>query len=194
MKRTFLLISLLSLMASGFACTEQPISGGGTSPTDAYQRLFAAVKAKDTEAIKSNMTKTTQQFAEFASKKNNKPIEEVYENGFTATTMSPTLPQIRDERISENMGAIEVWSSRDSRWEDLPFILEDGAWKLAIGEMFAGSYKSPGKGRDRLEKEAANTDWDAHIQAADPSLDTNMQPVAPGASPPAGSNTKPNSP
>lgn len=194
MKRTFCTISLLAFLTMGFACSEQPISGGGTSPTDAYQRLFAAVKAKDTEAIKSNMTKTTQQFAEFASKKNNKPIEEVYENAFTATTMSSTLPQIRDERISENMGAIEVWNSRDSRWEDLPFVLEDGAWKLAIGEMFAGTYRSPGKGRDRLEKEAANTDWDAQMKAADPTLDTNTQPMGPSVVPPANSNANSSSP
>ena len=78
------------------------------------------------------------------------------ENGHTETTFSDTLPPIRDERIKDNMGAIEVWNSKSSKWEDLPFIYEDGAWKLAVGEAFAGSFKSPGKGRDQLEKEAAN--------------------------------------
>ena len=37
-----------------------------------------------------------------------------------------------------------------------PFVNEGGSWKLAIGEMFAGTFKSPGKGRDQKEKEAAN--------------------------------------
>ena len=80
----------------------------------------------------------------------------MYENGFTSTTFSATLPTIRDERIKDNMGAIEVWNAEKSIWEDLPFVNEDGAWKLAIGEMFAGAFKSPGKGRDEREKEAAN--------------------------------------
>src|SRR5437667_2244536 len=90
------------------------------------------------------------------SQRNKTPIDKVFENGFTMTTFSDTLPTIRDERIVDNMGAIEVWNSKDSKWEDLPFIKEDGAWKLAVGELFAGSFKSPGKGRDIIEKEAAN--------------------------------------
>ncbi len=74
----------------------------------------------------------------------------------TATTMTDSLPNIRDERIADDMGAIEVWNTKDSRWEDLPFILEDGGWKLAVGDQWAGTFKSPGKGRDLVEREAAN--------------------------------------
>ena len=66
------------------------------------------------------------------------------------------LPNIRDERVKDNMGALEVWNSKESKWEDLPFMVEGGQWKLAIGEMWANTWKSPGKGRDQIEKEAAN--------------------------------------
>ena len=148
-------------MAFGFACggaggsTAAPGSSGD-SPTEAYKRLYAAVKKKDTEAIKAQMTAKSQDFAKMASEKNNKPIEEVFANGFTATTFAEKLPEIRDQRVSENMGSVEVYNSKDSRWEDLPFINENGGWKLAVGELFAGSFKSPGKGLDALEKEAAN--------------------------------------
>ncbi len=127
------------------------------TPTDAYKRLYAAVKAKNTDAIKNEMTKGTQDFAISASQMQKKPIEQVFENGFTATTFSPSLPEIRDQRIAGNMGAIEVWNSKESTWEDLPYILENGKWKLAIGELFAGTYKSPGKGRAALEREASNS-------------------------------------
>ena len=72
------------------------------------------------------------------------------------------------------MGAVEVWNSRDSKWEDLPFVKEDGMWKLAVGDVFAGSYQSPGMGLDRKEKEAANAVANnAPIQ----SVDTNKIPV-----------------
>ncbi len=128
----------------------------GDSPTKAYKRLFAAVKSKNTESIKAQMTKKSIDFAGMASQRNNTPIEKVFENGFTATTFSETLPTIRDERIKDNMGAVEVWNTKESKWEDLPFILEDGAWKLAVGDLFAGTFVSPGRGRDSLEKEAAN--------------------------------------
>ncbi|CAN5390482.1 hypothetical protein BH20ACI2_BH20ACI2_17280 [soil metagenome] len=140
-----------------------PIAGCGGSkttsedtPTAAYKRLYSAVKSKDIESIKLQVTKKTVSMAEMSAQRFGKPLDQAYENGFTATTFSNTLPSMRDERIKGDMGAVEVWNAKDSKWEDLPFILEDGTWKLAMGDAFAGSYQSPGKGRDFREREAAN--------------------------------------
>ena len=150
----FLAVTSFSL---AFACSGgQNAVGGGSSPTDAYKKLFAAVKSKDTEAIKLQLTKKTLDLGVSTSQRNKKPIEQVYENGFTATTFSDTLPNIRDERVKDDMGSIEVWNSKESKWEDLPFMKEDGGWKLAIGDLFSATYISPGPGRDYLEKKAAN--------------------------------------
>lgn len=126
------------------------------TPTEAYKRLYAAVKSKDSEAIKQQVTKKTIELAEMSAQRFGKPVEQAYENGFTATTFSDTLPTMRDERVKDDMGAVEVWNAKDNKWEDLPFILEDGTWKLAMGDAFSGSYQSPGKGRDFREREAAN--------------------------------------
>jgi len=159
MKKIILGIILLTVASALIGCNQSSGSSAGTSensPTGAYKRLYAAVKAKDTEAIKAVMTKKTLDFAKVLSSQQNKPIEQVFENGFTATTFSPTLPQIRDERVKDNMGAVEVFNSKDNKWEDLPFVNEDGSWKLAIGEMFANTWTSPGKGQSEKEREAAN--------------------------------------
>lgn len=40
--------------------------------------------------------------------------------------------------------------------EDLPFVRESDGWKLAIGELFSGTYKSPGKGKSVIDQEAIN--------------------------------------
>lgn len=155
MKRIFLLIFVLAALGAAFACGDGK-SAGAATPTEAYKQLYAAVKAKDTEAIKANLSKKTLEFAKMAAELNKTPGEEVFRNGMTETTMSETLPRVRDERINGNMGALEVWNSKESRWDDLFFILEDGTWKLAIGDAFAGTYVLPGKGRSEIEKEAAN--------------------------------------
>lgn len=148
-KKSRVLISvLLFAVAVGAACS--------TGPADGYRKLYTAVKSKNTDAIKARMTAKTLSFAEMAAKRNNTPIEKVLENGFTATTFAENPPEVRDERINENMGAVEVWNAADRRWEDLPFILENGEWKLAIGDLFAGGYKSPGKGQAMREAAAAN--------------------------------------
>lgn len=160
MYRIFLLISVLLVFGFAFACggSGQPAApgSGGDSPTEAYKRLYAAVKAKDMNAIKANLTKKSIEFGKMAAQRNNTEGDKIYENGFTGTTFADSLPEIRDQRVKENMGNVEVWNSKESRWEDLPFILEDGGWKLAVGDLFAGTFNSPGRGRDSLEKEAAN--------------------------------------
>ena len=157
-------IALLSLSVVigiiGIACGSQnPASTGnatGDTPTAAYKRLYSAVKSKNTDAIKKEMSKKTQDFAVSAAQRQNTPIEKVFENGFTATTFADSLPEIRDERVNGDMGAVEVWNSKDSRWEDLPFVKEADGWKLAVGDLFAGTFNSPGKGRAAKEQEAAN--------------------------------------
>lgn len=147
----------------------------GDSPTASYRRLYSAVKSKNTEAIKNQLTKKTIEFGAMAAQRNNTPIDKIYENGFTATTFSDSLPTMRDERMNGDMGALEVWNSKEKHWEDLAFIKEDGKWKLAVGEMFAGTYKSPGPGQDQLDKQAANAAANNEIQPANlgPSMPIN---------------------
>lgn len=158
MHRIFALLLVLSAFVTFIGCGSGPAvpGSGADSPTEAYKRLYAAVKSKNTEQIKATMTQKSLDFAEMVSGKNNTPIEKVFENGFTATTFAEKLPEIRDERIKDNFGSVEVWNSKESRWEDLPFVKVDGTWKFAMGELFAGSFESPGKGRDMKDKEAAN--------------------------------------
>jgi len=148
----------LLLTALAVACGSQGSATTSTSdtPTEAYKRLYTAVKSKDTNAIKAEMSKQSVAFVESAASMQKKKVEEVYSNGLTGTTFSDTMPEIRDERVKGTMGAVEVYNSREKKWEDLPFVLEDGKWKLAIGDAFKDTFKSPGKGRDQKEKEAAN--------------------------------------
>ncbi|MFL6468168.1 MAG: hypothetical protein ACJ72Z_09460 [Pyrinomonadaceae bacterium] len=162
MRRIFLLVSIAAFVIFNMACggaatTEPGCAAGGDTPTAAYKRLYEAVKSKNTETIKAQMTKNSVELANMISSQNKTPLDKVFENGFTGTTFSPALPDIRDERVDCNMGAIEVWNAKEQKWEDLPFIIEDGEWKLAIGELFKGSFKSPGKGLSIREAEAANS-------------------------------------
>lgn len=127
------------------------------SPTEAYKLLYAAVKSKNTDAIKSVMSKQTIAFGQMVSQRNNTPLEKVYENGFLASTFAESLPEIRDERIKGDMGAVEVWDAKEQRFQDVAFINENGGWKLAVGDQFGGTYQSPGKGLAQIELESSNS-------------------------------------
>ena len=163
--KKYLALFLLMLSAAAFvACGDTPngstasnaVQHPNDTPTEAYKRLFAAVKSKNTEAIKAEFSKNSIAAAQAQASRVNVPVEEVYKNGFTATTFSETLPEIRDQRINGDMGAIEVWNSQDSKWEDLPYIREETGWKLAVGEAFSGAWKRPGMGRAMRELNASN--------------------------------------
>ncbi|CAN5343217.1 hypothetical protein BH10ACI1_BH10ACI1_33180 [soil metagenome] len=130
--------------------------GNAQSPTEAYKMLYASVKCKNPEKIKMVMSENSIGFAGFVSGQQKKTVEEVLANGFTATTFSETLPQMRDERIKDNFGALEVWNSQDKKWEDVPFILEASGWKAAFGDMFKGNYERPDIGQSVKEQLAAN--------------------------------------
>ena len=79
-------ITLLSLSVIigiiGIACGSQnpPSTGNATgdTPTAAYKRLYSAVKSRNTDAIKKEMSKKTQDFAGAAAQRQNTPIEKVF--------------------------------------------------------------------------------------------------------------------
>ncbi len=167
MSRIITIFCIVFICLAAISCSQSPAPNSNTAervcspisdtPTEEYKRLYAAVKEKNTDGIKAEMSAKSQEFAESLAERQKKTAAEVYANGFTATTFAPELPEIRDERVAGCWAAVEVRNNKDNRWEDLPYINQDGSWKLAVGEMFGGSYKSPGKGQDQREKEAANT-------------------------------------
>jgi hypothetical protein len=173
-----LLISTILIIS----CQKQGAANGELG--EAYKKLYEAVKSKDSERIKQIMSKDSIGFAEFAASQQKKPVEQVLENGFTATTFAETLPEMRDERIKDEFGAIEVYNTKDKRWEDLPFIKEDGVWKFAIGDMFKGTYKKPALGQSVREQEEANK--------TNPNLVPQQPPMVPPANSVANSNVNAN--
>ncbi len=216
MKKLFCVLIAITLLLG--ACQKEKVTAD--SPTEAYKMLFRAVKSKNPEEIKKWLSHQTLQLAEAKANMDKSSVEKVIKNGFTETTFLANLPQIRDERVKDDFGAIEVWNEKRRVWEDLPFIkeatvsfefvgedkskileavksiqsmevVEDGnkvsgrkrgvlfteaeqiksklaeagatakvenvSWRLAVGEIFSGVYRSPGKPQSLIEKEAANT-------------------------------------
>src|SRR5215212_4948941 len=151
----FVFVAVLAFISFSCQASQQQI-GNAQTPTEAYKMLYAAVKSKDIEQIKKMMSKDSMIFAQGASQQQNKPLEKVLENGFYASTFSATLPKMRDERVKDNFGALEVWNEKERTWEDVAFIREEDGWKIAVGDIFKGTYQSPGKSQTIIEKENAN--------------------------------------
>lgn len=74
--------------------------------------LYAAVKAKDSATIKQLMSKGSLGLAGMSAGQQKKPLEQILENGLVAPTLAPSITEIRDERVKENFGRIEVKAKR----------------------------------------------------------------------------------
>jgi len=151
------------------------------TPTDAYKLLFEAVKAKDTGKIQQLFSMKSTALALSAAKQYNKSLEKQLEYAMQETAMADSLPEIRDERVKDNFGAIEVFNQKANQWDDTVFVFEDGGWRLAIGEQWANTYKSPGKGQAQIEREAATASGNNMIK---------ITPNTNGANIPSNSNVK----
>lgn len=157
MRNIVLALSITAALAfAGCASNANVEVGDAKTPTEAYKMLFSAVKSKDPEKIKKMLSQSTLKFAEARSAQTQQSVDEIVRNGFSAPAMSENLPQIRDEQTSEQFGMIEVLNSKTKMWEMVPFVNENGGWKLAVGEAFSNTWKQPGKPQSQLEMENAN--------------------------------------
>lgn len=152
--------------------------GQAKTATEAYKMLYTAVKSKETDKIKLMFSRSSNQFVEGVAGQQKKDISEVYKNGLTATTFAEAMPEIRDERVKGNFAKVEVYNERDKIWEDLPFILEDGGWKLAVGDLWANTFEDPGPSKAKLEDASTNT-----MVPYDPADANNAAQVPPPANP-----------
>lgn len=167
-------LTFVSACQSTASKNETSAQSASNTPTEAYKSLYAAVKSKNVEDIKAQMSKETIAFVESVSGMQQKQPADVFKNGLTETTFAEKLPAVRNERVKGSMGALEVQSPKGN-WEDLPFVLEDGRWKLAVGDLFKNTYQKPAPSQAETE---ANNNVPQVIPA--PANMNSAVPVKPG--------------
>jgi hypothetical protein len=124
---TFLVLTLLLLAA---ACNKS----GGSSPTATARAYFDASKAKDVQGLKNTLSKKSLALVEDMGKIGNKTLDESLKE--MASEAKPTATfETRNEKITGETATIEVKDER-GKWEPLPFVKEDGQWKIALDQAF----------------------------------------------------------
>lgn len=126
MKRFYqiLLISLLALMF--VACGEtQKLD----TPLDTLKAYTQAIKKKDTATMKSLLSKGSLKMASDEAKAQNISSDEVLQRETLFSSDQKTL-EFRNEKVEGDSATIEVKDSFGS-FDKVPFIKEDGNWKIA---------------------------------------------------------------
>src|ERR1043165_7223011 len=115
---------VLALLAGLSAC------GGSKelSPVDTFKEYVKAVKRKDTTTMKLLLSKATMKMHEQEAKAQNTTVDDIVKRE-TLFTESQTSVTYRNEKIDGDKATIEVKNSYGS-WETVPFVREDGEWRI----------------------------------------------------------------
>jgi hypothetical protein len=117
----------------------------GQSPTGTAKAFYEAVKTRDVPGIKATMSKGSLAMMESFAKLGNKSLDEMLKD---PQSPPPRTFDARNEVITGDTATLELKDEKGN-WEKVPFVKEDGQWKIAIDKAFEqGMSGGGGEGED----------------------------------------------
>lgn len=100
------------------------------SPSDTLKALNEASKKKDTGAIKSYLSNGTLALLEESAAKQKQQVDDLLKEDGSAPFYE--LPKILGEKVEGETATVEVENAMTKAAEKIPFVKENGVWKVAI--------------------------------------------------------------
>lgn len=151
-QKAFIVFCLLFAASCDGATATQP---GG--PTEILNNFVEAAKTKDIEAMKRALSKGTMERIEKSAQKDNTTVDELLktEDG----TLVRQLPETRSEKIDGETATLEVKNVDTGEFDVIPFIKEDGVWRLALDQVVKEDEEdaSESAGENTSDASAANS-------------------------------------
>jgi hypothetical protein len=83
--------------------------------------------------MKRALSKGTMSLIEQSAQKKNTSVDELLKN--EQGTLARELPETRNEKIEGDMATLEVKNVETGEFDEIPFVKEGGAWRLALDEI-----------------------------------------------------------
>jgi len=122
-----IIVVLCALFVFGCSSLQQPQT---KSPTEVMKALNEASKTKDVAGIKNSVSKGTLGLIEESAKAQNITVDEALKKDNGAPFKD--LPEMRNEKIEGDTATVELKNATTNDWETVPFVKEDGVWRLAL--------------------------------------------------------------
>ena len=118
----FLILILAGLL---FACADnaQP-----STPLETLKAYTQAIKQKDTTTMKLLLSDASRKMSEQEAKSQNVTLDEIVKRETLFNENQKTV-EFRNEKINGDKATIEMKDSFNS-WNTVPFVREDGVWKI----------------------------------------------------------------
>ena len=105
------------------ACTTQP-----STPLDSFKAYMKAFKSNDLTTMKSLLSAGTIKMHEKEAKAMGVTVDDIVKRENLFAQDQKTV-EYRNEKIDGNKATIEV-KGQSGIWSTVPFVLEDGTWKI----------------------------------------------------------------
>jgi hypothetical protein len=117
---------------------------GGSTPTATFKAFYDASKKKDVPAMKKTLSKGTLDMFDKLAKEQNKTTDEMLKD-VDKDDKSEKMPETRNEKITGDTATLEVKNEKTNKWDTLPFVKENGEWKIALDKFLEDMMKSLGE-------------------------------------------------
>jgi len=167
--RTWSRLIILAIAAAAFGCGEQQPA----SPLETFKTYTKAIKQKDMTTMKLLLSDATLKMHEQEAKAQGVTVDEIVKRE-TLFSEAQTTVEYRDEKIEGDKATLQVKTSFGT-WETLPFVREDGAWKIDKQSYADQMLRDMDESNRRLD-ELINSNTQTPLDAM-PQFDSNMQPM-----------------
>ena len=124
--RFYKVILILSAALALFGCGSYEPKP--STPLQTLSSYTLAIKRKDTTAMKMLLSDASLKMAEQQAREQNVTVDDIVKNETLFTENQKRL-EYRNEKIDGDRATLEVKNSFNT-WDTVPFILEEGIWKI----------------------------------------------------------------
>jgi len=117
-------ILIFSLICLAVACGAEPAA----TPLETFKTYVKATKAKDITTMKLLLSNATMKMHEQEAKAQGVSVDDIVKRE-TLLAEGQTQIEYKDEKINGDKATLLVKSSNGA-WETVPFVREDGVWKI----------------------------------------------------------------
>lgn len=152
MKLYFGLILLTALFFVGCGAKE---SSAPTTPSESLLQYFEASQKADIAKMKSLLSKGSLALIEQSAKAQNTTVDALLQK--ESLVKIQNAPVTRNEKIEGDTATLELRNETNGEYDmKMPFVKEDGIWKLARDKYFEEVLKKANEAREKLVKDIQN--------------------------------------
>ena len=114
-----------------------------SSPTATFKAFYEAQKKKDAAGMKKALSKGTLDMFDKLAKAQNKSTDDMLKE--INKDDKSEKPESRNEKITGDTATLEVKNDKTGKWDPLPFVKENGEWKIALDKFVENMLKDLGE-------------------------------------------------